>query len=146
VNRIINFLNSKTFAVLIVLSLMNFTVIASENTRVISDLVPVYSESTQVLSITKLGVASGDSGYAYQVDMKLFSTDPIGFVVSNLSLTGTITDDEELSALYDAASHSIVLPQVTLLHADNSQTELKDIKLSIGADPFVWFYVAAATE
>jgi hypothetical protein len=132
---------------LFLFTLISQPVIAAEtNKRVRPDLVPIYTESTQVLNIAKLGVASGDSGYAYQVDMKLFSTDPIGFVVSNLSLVGIIAADEEISALYDVSSHSIILPQVTLSLADGSQTELRDIKLSLGGDPFVWFYVPATTE
>jgi len=140
--------NLISLAIILLFILININAFAAgtKTKRVQTELVPVYTESTQILSIAKLGVPSGDSGYAYQVDMKLFSTDPIGFVVSNLSSPVVIAADEELSALYDATNHSIILPQVTLALTNGSQAELRDIKLSISGDPFVWFYVPAATE
>ena len=104
-------------------------------------MVPTYAATTQVLSIAKLGVPSGEAGYAYQVDTKLFSTDPIGFVVSNLNLIGAVGADEELSAVYQVESHSIYFPNVIIINTDGTQTELKEVRLSLGADPFVWFYL-----
>jgi len=114
-------------------------IVVSQNVSA-STITASYDLSTQVLTIPKLGVASGDAGYAYQVNMTLFSLDPIGFVVADLNLTGAITPDKELSAVYIAESHSIYFPTVFIINEDGTQIELKKISIRLGADPFVWFY------
>lgn len=103
-------------------------------------LINFYDTTTQTLTIPKLGVPAGDSGYAYAAQMKLFSLDPLGFTVSSLELSGNIAADEDISALYTASSHSIFFPQVIIVNEDGSQSILSNVNLHLGADPFVWFY------
>ena len=130
---------------LLLLTSSAFAEVVSQK-RIQAELISFYDVKTQVLTIPKLGVASGGSGYAYSVNMKLFSTDPVGFVVSNLSLSGNIAADEEISALYNADTHSIYFPVVVIVNEDGSQTELPAVSIAIGGDPFVWFYAPATSN
>lgn len=122
--------------------LSGFT-IAGENSqkRIQTELLSLYDSATQTLTIPKLGVPSADAGYAYNLQMKLFSNAPIGFMVSNITLSGNITPEEEISALYSPSTHSIYFPTVVIVAEDGSQTTIDAVNLQLSGDPFVWFYL-----
>jgi len=124
----------------IFLFLSNISMAAESDTE--STIAAIYQTQTQTLSIPKLGVPSGQSGYAYKVEMTLFSQDPIGFIVSSMEQPVVISAEEEISAIYKAETNSIFFPKVYIIDENNNISELKEITLTISGDPFVWFYSA----
>ncbi len=120
--------------------LLGFTLVSM--TQAASDIVASYNATSQVLKIPKLGVPSGDAGYAYQVDMKLIDADPITFLPLTINLTGAINADEPLSAIYVNETRAIYFPVILIIHEDNTTTTLNEISISLGADPFAWFYLS----
>lgn len=109
------------------------------NADAVNDLMPNYTVKTGILSIPKVGVPSG-TPYAYSVVMKLVNQSPLGFLPINTNLLGAIANTDPLSAVYKSDSHSIVMPSVAVINSDGSSSQLTNIQIYLGADPFVWFY------
>jgi len=126
--------------ILILMVSIPFNNAIAEETQ--STLLPIYKTTTQTLSIPKLGVPSGNAGYAYQVEMKLYSNEPLGFVLTTMSDPTPITADEAISAIYQAETNSIFFPQAYIIDENEQITKITEVKLSISGDPFVWFYSA----
>jgi len=124
----------------IFLLLANMCFAAEEGSE--STLLPIYDTQTQKLSIPKLGVPSGQSGYAYKVEMALYTNEPLGFIVTSMGQPVSITADESISAIYRAETHSIYFPRVYIIDENSNISEITQVSLAISGDPFVWFYSA----
>lgn len=118
------------------------TLCSAADTQTDTNLYPIYFTQTQKLSIPKLGVPSGDSGYAYKVEMSLYTNDPLGFTTSSISQPFVVGADEAISAIYQAETRSIFFPRVFIIDENDNITEINDVSLSISGDPFIWFYSA----